>query len=63
MKVTECYHIEGYTVIGFDNPVQLFYKTLKVNGKTYQTVRAFDIGPRIAIEGLYDFIGMEAELY
>lgn len=63
MKVTECFTIEGYTVIGFDTPVYLRYKTLEVGGHAYRTVPAFDIGPRVAIEGVHDFTGMEAALY
>ncbi|MGM9593162.1 MAG: hypothetical protein ACI3U8_02305 [Candidatus Onthomonas sp.] len=62
MKVTECFPIEGYTVVGFDEPVHLRYQTLEVDGNTYQTVPAFDIGPRVAIEGVHDFTGMEAAL-
>lgn len=67
MKVIESDAFCGFTILKFDvfPSDQLFIvpgKAVKIDGTIYPRLNAYDIGPRMAIMGEFDFTGKEAEL-
>lgn len=67
MKVTESDAFCGFTTLKFDGlpSDQCFIvpgKAVKIDGVVYPRIVAYDIGPRMAISGEYDFTGKDAEI-
>ena len=67
MKVVESDAFCGFTILKFDAfpSDQLFIvpgRAVKIDGTIYPRLNAYDIGPRMAIIGEFDFTGKEVEL-
>lgn len=67
MKVIESDSFCGFTTLKFDAfpSDQLFIipgKAVKIDGVIYPRIKAYDIGPRMAIAGECDFTGKVAEI-
>lgn len=67
MKVIESDALYGFTTLKFDTfpSDQLFVvpgKAVKIDGVIYPRINAYDIGPRMAISGEFDFVGKDAKI-
>ena len=60
MKIKSCANIGKYAVLTFDSLPHEF-KKLKIGGKVYDAIIAYDMKNCVAVESNLDFNGMDAE--
>jgi hypothetical protein len=60
MKIKSCANIGKYAVLTFDSLPRKF-KKLKIGGKVYDAIVAYEIENSAAVESNLDFNGMDVE--